>query len=155
MISNVNSTFAPVRIHFSRLYRELNFYGWSLSDARIATALSLRQEIDTSVTLTQGTETKTQQRMEASQYFLQGHSMSLPCPPAWPRTNCPSRTATSDRVALLLSKAFDVLFAATLERPFCHINQGPRRMPRSVFCQSEGPLPTSATIYWEEKRLYL
>lgn len=42
-------------------------------------------------------------------------------------TDCPvtsGRPAGPDRVVLLLSEPFDVLFRPTLERPLCHINQG-------------------------------
>lgn len=53
--------------------------------------------------------------------------------------NSPGSLALLGRVVLPVVRASDVLFQFTLERPFCHINQGWQRMPGSVFCQSEGP----------------
>lgn len=55
------------------------------------------------------------------------------------RRNSPGSLALLGRVVLPVVRASDVLFQITLERPFCHINQGWQRMPGSVFCQSEGP----------------
>lgn len=40
------------------------------------------------------------------------------------QTDSPGRPAGRDDRVSLLSEPFDVLFQFTLERPFCHINQG-------------------------------